>query len=168
MILILCLPGAFGQAPRPAREPDVPKATIAKVKTVPGGGLIFAIRLYAPNTKSLNLSRPPIKIVRDGPPQMGDDDPRPFTLAGSTLRDLESNTVYNCLDLLPDEPYFGPMEVLTAINPGGWLQLGIAFPPLPPPFERNGKKLPYQLLFEIPELKIRTVIKLDPETLKPM
>ena len=148
---------------------DVPRrAVVSEVRPLPEGGLLFAVRLYASQSKPLNLSRPHAPITRDprSPKVEGEDDPLPFSLEGSTLRDTTTNKVYKCLPSVPLSPFVGPMEITTLLRAGSWMQLGVAFPALPPPTEKDGKKQPYQLLFEIPELKIHTPLKLDPETFK--
>ena len=146
--------------------PDVPEAKISQVKVLPGGGLLFAIRLYASKTKPLKLMRPPPKIKPGQVRVPGDTDPQPFSLAGSTLQDLYTQKVYPCLNLLPNSPYFGPMDVTGEVAPGGWYQQGVAFPAIPPPHDKEGKKQPLLLLFSIHELKIETHLKLDPDKLK--
>jgi len=170
LIQSLCcsLLAGIGFAQQPQPESDVPNAAIVEVKPIPEGGLLLAVRIHASKGKSLDLFHAPNPPVRSGPPQPGDDDPLPFSLAGSTLRDLYTEKVYTCLPSLPDTPFVGPMTALIGIRPGGWIQLGVAFPPIAPPPEKDGKTQPYQLLFEIPKLKIHTLIKLDPNTLKPL
>lgn len=167
--LFLFVTSGFAQqapSPQPA-TPDAPRAEVSEVKKVPGGGVLFAVRLHASKTKALDLSRPPARRKPGATPEEGDNDPLPFSLAESTLVDVYSGKVYKALPLLPMDPYVGPMEVLSGINPGGWIQLGVAFPALPPPPEKDGKKQPYQLVFAVPELKLQTKILLDPETLEP-
>ena len=58
------------------------------------------------------------------------------------------------------------MDLTGEVAPGGWYQLGVAFPAIPPPPDKEGKKQPLLLLFSIPELKIETHLKLDPDTFK--
>jgi len=158
----------FAHAQKPSPTPDVPRARVAEVVKTPDGGLLVGVWLYAPNSKELNLMRPPAPIKPGQIRVEGDTDPLPFSLAGSTLQDLYTEQVYVCLDQLPDKPYLGPMDVTGRLAPGGWMQMGIAFPPIPPPPVKDGKKQPYQLLFAIPQLKIQTKFLLDPDTLKPV
>lgn len=166
LIWTLCL--SLIAIPCIAQQSSPPKAEVAEVGKSPEGGVLFAVRLHASKDKALNLSRRPAQRKPDAPRQEGDNDPLPFSLAGSTLRDLYTNEVYQSLPSLPATPFFGPMEILTGLNPGGWIQLGVAFPPLPPPPVKDGKKQPYKLLFSIPSLKIQTPLTLDPETLQPI
>ena len=160
----------FAQEKKPEAKPDIPRAVVADVRKTPEGGLLFAVRVFASNSKPLSLSRtaaPHAPLPPNAPPQAGLDDPLPFSIAGSTLRDLNAGQTYTSIPRLPDTPFVGPMEALTTIAPGGWLQLGVAFPPIPlPPPGKDGKKQPYLLLLEIPQLKISTTLKLDPDTLK--
>jgi hypothetical protein len=166
--LLLCL-SANGQTPSPSPTPDVPRAKVSEVRKLPTGAFLFAVRLYASPSKPLKLMRPPAKIPPGHPRQEGDDDPLPFSLAGSTLKDLITGTVHNAYPLVPNEPYFGPIDVTGNLAPGGWMQLGVAFPPIPePPPDEKGQKQPYRLLFSVPELKIETLVTLDPVTLKPI
>jgi len=144
---------------------------VADVRKTPEGGFLFAVRVFASNSKPLALWRPPaphLPLPPNAPHQAGLDDPRPFSIAGSTLKDLTVDKLYTSLPRLPATPFVGPMEVTSDIAPGGWIQLGVAFPPIPPPPDINGKKQPYQLVFEIPHLKIITQLNLDPDTLKPI
>jgi hypothetical protein len=166
-----CTLPLLAQTPGPTPDPadNFPRARVMDVKEVPSGGLIFALRIHSANKKALELSRPPKRRNPNLPRELGDDDRQPFSLAGSTLKDLYTDVVYPCSDVLPLKPFLGPMEVTATLAPGGWVQLAVAFPKTPPPPpEKDGKKQPYKLLFEIPELKIRTELKLDPETLKPL
>ncbi len=162
---IVLAPCSAGQ-PKP--EEDLPRAVISEVKKTTERGMLFAVRLYASKTKDLNLQRQRPRRNPDAPKEIGDDDPLSFSLAGSTLQDVYSGKVYPCLPILPQNPFVGPMEVTAAIRAGGWLQLGVAFPPIPPPPDKDGRKQPYQLVFEIAELKIRTLVSLDPSTLNPL
>lgn len=157
-----------GWSQQPSPTPDVPKANIFEVKTLPTGGLLFAVRLFASQSKPLNLFRPPPRSIPGQPKLEGANDPRPFSLDGSTLQDLYTQKIYPNLSNLPSNPYVGPMDVTATVAPGGWYQLGLAFPPIPAPPEKNGKKQPYELLFSIPELKIETRLTLDPETMAPL
>ena len=169
-LLCVLVLAVHGRAEEKNPVEDVPRAVISDVKTTPGGGLLFACRVFASKTKILYLHGEFLKTVPRGPGDPGGIDPvpLPFSLNGSTLTDLVSGTVFVNLPSIPNEPFFGPMEALTSISPGGWIQLGVAFPPLPPPPVKDGKKQPYQLLFEIPKLKIHSPLKLDPDTLKPI
>ena len=168
---VLLAAPCFAQEKTPEAKPDIPRAVVADVKKTPEGGLLFAVRVFASNSKPLSLSRPPAPhapLPPNAPKQAGLDDPRPFTIAGSTLRDLSVDKLYTSLPRLPARPFVGPMEVTADLAPGGWIQLGVAFPPIPPPPYINGKKQSYQLLFEIPHLKISARVNLDPDTLKPI
>lgn len=170
LLLTLTIGGtlALAHAQLPSPTPDIPRARVMEVARTPEGGLLVGIWLYASSSKPLNLSRPPAPIKPGQIRMEGDTDPLPFTLAGSTLRDLFTEQVYPCLDQIPDKPYLGPMDVTGTLAPGGWMQMGVAFPPIPPPPLKDGKKQPYQLLFAIPQLKIQTKFKLDAETLQPV
>jgi hypothetical protein len=69
---------------------------------------------------------------------------------------------------VPNEPFLGPIDVTGTLAPGGWMQLAVAFPPLPePPPDEKGQKQSYRLHFSVPELKIETLVTLDPVTFKP-
>jgi hypothetical protein len=171
-ILLLCLlaaPLVRAQTPSPSPTPDTPEAKVSDVKKLTSGALLFAVRLYAPLSKPLTLTRPPAKIPPGQPRQLGDDDPLPFSLAQSTLKDLYTETIYNPSPTVPNEPFLGPIDVTGTLAPGGWMQLAVAFPPLPePPPDEKGQKQPYRLLFSVPELKIETLVTLDPVTIKPI
>ena len=169
-LLLVFILVATGRAEEKKLKEDIPRAVISDVKTPPGGGLLFACRVFASKTKILYLHGEFVKTVPGGPmdPGVSDPVPLPFSLNGSTLTDLSTGKVFANLPSVPSEPFFGPMETLTSISPGGWIQMGIAFPPLPPPPMKDGKKQPYLLMFSIPALKIETQLKLDPETLKPI
>ena len=168
LCVFLLASSCYAQESKP--KADVPRAVISDVKTTHDGGLVFACRVFASKTKILYLHGEFVKPVPGGPTDPGASDPvpLPFSLNGSTLTDLATNKVFANLPSVPSEPFFGPMEILTSVSPGGWIQMGIAFPPLPPPPMKDGKKQPYSLLFSIPSLKIETQLKLDPETLKPV
>lgn len=159
---------AHAQAPRANPTPDVPKARISDVKKLDDGGFLFAVRLFASSSE-------PLKLSGTAKPEQGsadDPNPAPFSLAGSTLKDLYSEKVYSALGSVPGgpgKPYFGPIQTTTTLAPGGWTQLGVAFPPLPePPLDNKGNPQPYLLLFSVPELKISSRVTLDPKTLKPI
>jgi len=165
----LCAAPCHGEEPKPVE--DIPRAVISDVATTSSGGVLFACRVFASRSKILYLHGEFVKPAADKASNPRDRDavPLPFSLNGSTLTDLATGKVYANLPSIPREPYFGPMEILTSISPGGWIQLGVAFPPLPPPpLDKDGKPLPYQLRFEIPKLKISSVVKLDPGSLKPI
>lgn len=160
---------AFAQSVPPAEES--PRAVIRNLTKLPSGDWLFAIRIFAPKNRVLFLAGPILKPVPGGPKDEYADEPvpEPFSLNGSTLRDLLSGKVYANRPAVPNEPFVGPMDILTSVNPGGWVQLGLAFPPIPPPPpDKDGKKQPYQLLFSIPSLKIETKLQLDPESLQPL
>jgi hypothetical protein len=160
---------AYTQPPDPSPTPDLPEARVHEVRKLPGGAFLFVIRLYAAPGKPLKLMRPPPRRPPSAEPREGDDDPLPFSLAESTLKDLFTNKTYEAYPLLPKKPYLGPLEITGALAPGGWTQLSVAFPPIPdPPLDEKGHKQPYQLLFSIPELKLETSLLLDPETLQPI
>jgi hypothetical protein len=171
-ILLTCLFTAQlvrAQTPSPSPTPDVPRAKVSEVRKLPTGAFLFAVRLYASASKPLTLMRPPAKIPPGQPRQEGDNDPLPFSLAGSTLKDLITGEVYNAYPMVPNEPYLGPIDITGVLAPGGWMQLGVAFPPIPePPPDEKGQKQPYRLLFSVPELKIESLVTLDPVTLKPI
>ena len=134
--------------------------------------MLFAIRLYASKSEVLYLSEKLTKEQKQtqAKDKEGDDEPAPppFSLDGSTLTDMLTGQVYPNRSALPTTPFVGPMQILTSVNPGGWIQMGVAFPLPPPPPLKDGKKQPYQLVFRIPKLKIETPIELDPDTLQPL
>lgn len=159
----------------PAQTPveDVtPRAALRSVTKVEPGDLLFAIRLHASKSKALYLSEEPTEEQRkmQARDRETNDEPAPFpfSLNGSTLTDMLTGQVYPNRPALPTTPFVGPMEVLTSVSPGGWIQMGIAFPLPPPPPLKDGKKQPYQLVFRVPKLKIETPIELDPDTLQPL
>ena len=149
-----------------------PRAEIAVVTKCQSGELLFAVRIHASKTDTLYLGGKFVKPLPGGPTRQGGglagSEQLPFSLNGSTLKDLNTGEIYSNLAMLPHEPFYGPMEALTSVLPGGWIQLGIAFPYIPPPPPKDGKKQPYLLLFSIPSLKIETQLKLDPDTMKPI
>lgn len=147
-------------------EEDRPRAVIAEVIKLPDGGLLLAVRLYASRSATLVLSHPTSR--RAVSLNKFEEDDSPFSLAASSLQDVYTGAIYTPLTSVPSKPFVGPMAVTTELNPGGWLQLGVAFPEIPKPPEKEGKKLPYQLIFQVPELKVETKIVLDAETLKPL
>lgn len=165
-ILFLLLRSGLCFAQQTTPQEDVPRAVISEVQKIPDGGFLFAVRIYASKKETLFLTGP--KVIPKPDDLERDPLPLPFTLNESTLQDLFTQKVYANLPSLPSEPYVGPMEILTSLSPGGWTQMGIAFPAVPPPPVKDGKKLPYVFLFKIPKLKIETKIMLDPETLKPI
>lgn len=172
LILVFFAAAAVGWTQQPAASPeDVPRSVIRKLTRVPSGDWLFTMRVYASKKEVLYLTGPKREPVPGGPV---DDNPEfavpdPFSLNGSTLTDEFSGKTYANLSMLPSEPFVGPMEILTSINPGGWVQMGLAFPAIPPPpLDKEGKKQPYRLLFSIPKLKIETRLKLDPDTLQPL
>ena len=150
----------------------VPHADIAIATKSQAGEMLFAVRIYASKSGTLYLGGKLVKPLPGGPTRQGGaaagSEQLPFSLNGSTLKDLNTGQIYANLPALPPEPFYGPMEALTSVLPGGWIQLGIAFPSIPLPPPKDGKKQPYLLLFSIPALKIETNLKLDPDTLKPM
>jgi len=171
LFLLVLAAGLSAQTPTPV-EDTIPRATVKSVTKVDPGDLLFAIRIYASKSEILYLSEKLTKEqkkaqVRD---KERDDDPSPppFNLNGSTLTDVLTGQVYPNRPTLPSTPFVGPMEILTSVNPGGWIQMGIAFPLPPPPPLKDGKKQPYQLVFRVPKLKIETPIELDPDTLQPV
>lgn len=171
--LFLLVFAAALSAQTPASVEDtIPQAKVRSVTKIDPGDLLFAIRIYASKSEILYLSEELTKEqkkaqVRD---KERDDDPSPppFSLNGSTLTDVLTGQVYPNRPMLPTTPFVGPMEILTSVNPGGWIQMGIAFPLPPPPPLKDGKTQPYQLVFRVPKLKIETPIELDPDTLQPL
>lgn len=164
LIWLLPLCFLYGQEAQPT--PELPQARVTAIQVLPDGGLLFAVQLRATSSAPLALSRPPAPIPNGQARVEGDDDPRPFSLAASTLTDLDTEQVLRPLQLLPRKPFVGPMETTSTLAPGGWTQMGVAFPPLPPPRrnEQTGVAEPYRLMFRIPELQIETPLTLDPET----
>jgi hypothetical protein len=166
LLSLICLGTAMAAlAQQPSPAPDIPKAKITLVKKLPDSGFLLAVKLYASPSKPLILSHSSNAKNPDG--SLGENI-IPFSLAASTMKDLYSGTVYRALRDVPREPYVGPIDSVMGVAPGGWIQLGVAFPPIPPPPDKDGKKQPYQLLFSVPELKIETSILLDPQTLQPI
>jgi hypothetical protein len=140
---------------------NVPRAVLRKVVPLTSGDLLFAVRIYAPANRMLFLNG-----ASGRKPDA--ENPPPFSLNGSTLTDVFSGAAFENRPSVPPEPFVGPMEILTSLNPGGWVQLGVAFPKPPPPPLKDGKKQPYQLLLRIPQLAIEAPLKLDPDTLQPL
>ena len=162
----------FAKEKKQEKDPFNPRTVVAEVNKTPDGELLFSIRVFASKSKPLILSGPVVPhapLPPNSPQLAGLADPLPFSIAGSTLKDLSADgQTYTSLPKLPTTPFVGPMEILTTISPGGWIQLGLAFPPIPPPpIGKDGKKQPYLLLLEIPKLKLSTTLTLDPDTLKP-
>jgi len=148
-----------------------PQVVVSDVQITPTGELLFAIKIFASTTKPLSLNGgipEPDPEASENPSSNSDPIPLPLTLNGSTLTDVRTKVVYANLPTLPPEPFVGAMETLTTISAGGWIQMGIAFPPLPPPIVKKGIRWRYKLRLDIPQLKLSTVIKLDPDTLKPI
>ena len=146
----------------------LPRAEISDVRRTSDEGLLFVCKIFASKSQVLYLNdvfRKPDPVGQAAPSGLKNAPPSPFSLNGSKLTDITTGTVYENTTALPTAPYFGPMEVLTSIPPGGWIQMAVAFPPLPPPPMKDGKPQPYKLLFEIPHLKARISIKLSSESL---
>lgn len=162
---IFVIAGA-GWAQQSQDPTDTPQAKVYEVKKIPDGGFLFAIRLHASKGKPLTLAHWPGNGKENS--QKPEEDPKPFSLAGSTLRDLNGDKTYTCLPRLPYSPYVGPMEVTSEVPPGGWMQFGVAFPPIPAPPDKDGKKQPYQFIFSVPQLKLETRVTLDPDSLSPV
>ncbi len=144
-------------------QDNVPRATVSMAKFAPDGRLVLSVKIYASKSDPLILHGPLVESSSSEEPVY-----HPFSLNGSTLTDVSTNKVYKNSPTLPTEPFMGRMERYVSLEPGGWARMGLAFPPIPAPPEVDGKKQPYQLVLEIPQLKIRTPVKLDPETLKPI
>ena len=73
----------------------------------------------------------------------------PFSLLGAVLIEQASGSKYPALQSQPSSPYYGPSEIVSQLNPGGWLQMAVAFPaPPPPPPDSNGK-VPVQKVYVV-------------------
>lgn len=164
--IFLVLPAAaVANPPTEAEGSERPRARIAEVKVLPEGALLFAVRIHAPRDKSLRLAG----VTPRGFEAEDDLGPMPFSLAGSTLSVAHANQVIKPYPTVPQEPYFGPIDYAGDLAPGAWIQLGLAFPPLPdPPKDPDGNALPYEVVFRVPELRIETKLILDPVTFQPI
>jgi hypothetical protein len=122
------------------------RLAIKKADWSPEGYLVLCVRIYAPESKGVDLF---YRVPSQTPGEP--DILEPFSLAKSYLVNGYTNTKIEPLSELPGTPYFGPLSSVSPLSKGGWTQLAVAFPhPPEPPVDENGHKKPYKLLFYAP------------------
>lgn len=153
------IPGAAlsQPTPRPAAGGETIKIEVVQTGRAEKGEIVLRVRIHAAG-KDLDLG------TVDRAPNGDTREIRAFSLEGSTLTDAYSNKTYPALSSQPRKPYFGPMSLLSKISRGGWIDMGVAFPAIPPPPpDRDGKAQPYKLLLTLPLENVQAV----PLTLSP-
>jgi len=79
------------------------------------------------------------------------DVPKNFSLRASYLVDTYTSNKIAANPSLPYRPYYGPMDLITIVPQGGWVQMGISFPiPPPPPLDKFGNPQAYKLQLFLP------------------
>ena len=157
--LYWCTTGTILSQPAPQGAPagEPFKAEVVQTGRAEKGEIVLRIRIHA-SGKDLDLGT--VERSSNGDTR----EIRAFTLEGSTLTDLYSNKGYSALTSQPRKPYYGPMTLLSKISRGGWIDMGVAFPAIPPPPpDRDGKAQPYKLLLSLPVQNLQAI----PLTLPP-
>jgi hypothetical protein len=126
----------------PAKDPnDRVKLSVTKMGVSERGQIVFAVRIQARSNKDLVLGIPATKP--------GAND-KPFTMEGCVLENVATGRKTKAINDLPGKPYYGPMSLLAGVQHGEWIELGVAFPKLPPPPPENqGKPVAYKLTVPI-------------------
>jgi hypothetical protein len=167
LILILIL-GLAGLPAIMAQSNPVPGATaridVTQTQKAPDGGLLLSLQIVAAKSQGLDLFIPAPPRPAGTEPVEGDDDPLPISLLGSKLTDVATGNVIECLATLPTSPIVGPMEACTSLAPGAWIQMGVAFPQIPPVKSQSGEAEIQTFKLFVPALKLETTFKVNPET----
>ncbi|PTX99822.1 hypothetical protein DB346_18605 [Verrucomicrobia bacterium LW23] len=121
---------------------DKVKVSVTRMGLADKGAIVFCVRLESKKREHLLLG----SVAEQ---EKGQD--KVFTMERCVLEESKTGRKLKPLQDLPTKPFFGPMALVTGIRKGGWIELGVAFPRLPPPpADNQGKPVEYRLTVPVP------------------
>ncbi len=129
----------------PDSSPKRVKLSVEKAVRADSGELLLGVRILAEGG--------PLTLQGTGKSGGDADGPPPaFSLAHAYILDTASGQKIPALATLPHRPFLGPLEIVTVILKGDWIEMGVAFPfpATPPPTPGAGGSPKSQLLLYLP------------------